>query len=133
MLSRLIRRRQSHDLHLKIMMLVNPDESWSSKTEIFGYDQQICPGHFPSLVTIREMPFRKDRGRSLAKLEARDEAKKQRTLKNRDEEWNSARWNQSYWTWATSSSSSSWREWSSDETHEQESRDTTWQRHFSWQ
>ena len=45
--------------------------------------------HFPNLVTIREMPFRNYRGRSLAKLEARDE--KQETLKNRDEEWNSAR------------------------------------------
>ena len=28
------------------LMSVNPDESWSSKTEIFGYDQQICPGTF---------------------------------------------------------------------------------------
>ena len=31
------------------MMVVNPDESWSSNTEIFGYDQQICPGIFPFL------------------------------------------------------------------------------------
>ena len=44
---------------------------------------------YPMLVTIREMPFRNYRGRSLAKLEARDEAKKQKFLKNRDEEWNS--------------------------------------------
>ena len=50
--------------------------------------------HFPILITIREMPFRKYRGRSLAKLEAKDEAKKQKSLKNREKGWNSARWNQ---------------------------------------
>ena len=50
--------------------------------------------HFFILVTIREMPFRNYRGRSLAKLEARDEAKQHKTLKNRDEECNSARWKQ---------------------------------------
>ena len=54
--------------------------------------------HFPILITIREMPFRNYRGRSLATLEARDEAKKKKTLQNRDKEWNSARWNQSSWT-----------------------------------
>ena len=47
--------------------------------------------HLPILVTIREMPFRNHRGRALAKLEARDEAKKQKTLENRDNEWNSTR------------------------------------------
>ena len=25
------------------MIFVNPDESWSSNTKTFGYDQQICP------------------------------------------------------------------------------------------
>ena len=30
------------------MMLICPDESWSSKTEISGYDQHICPGTFHS-------------------------------------------------------------------------------------
>ena len=25
---------------------VNPDEFWSSKTEIFGYDEEICAGIF---------------------------------------------------------------------------------------
>ena len=89
--------------------------------------------HFPILMTIREMPFRNYIGRSLAKLEARDETKKQKTLKNRDEEWNSARWKQSSWTWTTSSSSSAWREWSSDEAHEQARKVTAWQSHFSWQ
>ena len=42
--------------------------------------------HFPILMTIREMPFRNFRERSLAKLEARDEAKKQKTLKKKDNE-----------------------------------------------
>ena len=48
------------------------------------------------LVTIREEPFRNFRGRSLAKLKARDdkieEAKKQKTQKRKDDEWNSSRW-----------------------------------------
>ena len=35
--------------------------------------------HFPILVTIRELPLKNYCGRSLAKLEARDEAKKQKT------------------------------------------------------
>ena len=74
--------------------------------------------YFPILVTIREMPFRNYRGRALAKLEARDEAEQHKTLKNRDEECNSARWKQSSWTWATSSKSSADKVWSSDETHE---------------
>ena len=72
--------------------------------------------HCPILVTIREMHFRNFRGWSLAKLKAREdkieEAMKQKTLKNREEDWNSAKWKQSSWTWTTSSSSSAWREWS---------------------
>ena len=40
-------------------------------------------------MTIREMPFRNFRGRSLTKLEARDECKKQKTPKNKDKAWNS--------------------------------------------
>ena len=48
--------------------------------------------HFLILVTTRELPFKNYRRRSLAKLEARDEAKKHKTLKNRKEEWDSARW-----------------------------------------
>ena len=51
--------------HLKIMMFVNPGESWSSKTEIIGYDQQLCPGNFPffypfvsclSIITVKDRP-----------------------------------------------------------------------------
>ena len=37
--------------------------------------------HFPILATIRELPFQNYRGRSLANLDARDEAKKNKTLK----------------------------------------------------
>ena len=53
-------------------------------------------------MTVREMPFRNCRGRSSEKLKAREdkieEAKKQTTLKNRDEYWNSSKWKQS-WIW----------------------------------
>ena len=38
--------------------------------------------HYPIVVTIRAVPFKKYRGRSIAILEARDEAKKQKTQKN---------------------------------------------------
>ena len=59
--------------------------------------------HFPILVTIRESPFKHFRGRSPAKLKATEdkieEAKEQKTLNNRDEEWNSTRSKQSSWTW----------------------------------
>ena len=117
--------------HLTTILFVHPDESWSSKTDLWIRPTDLF-WHFSTLMTIREMPFRNFRGRSLTKLEARDECKKQKTLKKKDKAWNSARWNQSSWTWATSSLPSAWREWSSHETHEQESKDTTWQSHFSW-
>ena len=39
--------------------------------------------HIPIIVTVRELPFKNYRGRSLAKLEARDEAKKHKTQKHR--------------------------------------------------
>ena len=67
--------------------------------------------------------FRNYRGRSSEKLKGREdeieEVKKHKTLKIRDEDWNSAKWKQT-WTWTTVSSSSSyaWREWSSDQTRE---------------
>ena len=55
--------------------------------------------HFPILVTIREMPFKNYGGTSSEKSKAREnksvETKKQKTLKNTDEEWNSDRWKQS--------------------------------------
>ena len=106
--------------------------------------------HFPTLVTSREMPFKNYRARSPAKLKVREdkieEAKKQKIPKNSDEKRNSTRWKYSSWTWTTSSSSSAWQEWSSDETRERtnwQSADwdspdqvreaTVWQSHFSWQ
>ena len=56
-------------------MFVNLNQSWSSKTKTFGYDQQICPGN-------QELPWR-----SLAKLKAREDkiedVKKQETEKKR--------------------------------------------------
>ena len=90
-------------VRLKITIFVNPsDLSW----------------HFPILVTIRELPFKNFRGRSPAKLKAREdiieEVKKKKALKNRDEDWNPIRWKKSSWMWTTSS----WREWSSDKTRE---------------
>ena len=111
--------------------------------------------HFPILVTNRKDPFRNFRGRSPAKMKAREdkieEAKKQKTLKNKDDEVNSARWQPSSWTWTTSSSSFAWREWSSDQTRERSDwqsadRDSSdqvreltawrssgsWQSHFFW-
>ena len=80
------------------------------------------PWHFPIFVTIREMPFKNYRARSPAELKVREdkieEAKKQKIPKGCDEEWNSTRWKSSSWTWTTSYSSSTWQEWSSDETRE---------------
>ena len=137
-------------LHFKIMMSVNPDEAWSSKTEIFGYDKQICPGIFLFFWPFVRCPSKNYRARSPAKLKVREdeteEAKKQKIPKKRDEEWNSTRWKYSSWTWTTSSSSSAWQEWSSDETRErtnwqsadwdssdQVRKASVWQSHFSWQ
>ena len=69
--------------------------------------------HFPILVTIRELPFKNYRGRSPAKRKAREdeieEAKKQKTPNNDDQEWNSGRWKPSSWAWNTSPSSSAWQ------------------------
>ena len=114
------------------MVFVNPDESWSSKTKTFGYDQQICAGFFPILVTIRELPFKNHLGRSPAKWKAREdkieEAKKQKTPNNEDQEWNSGRWKPSSWTWNTSPSSSTWQERNSDKTRER----SDWQSPADW-
>ena len=43
-------------LHLKNVIFINPDESWSSKTEISAYDQQICPDTFPFLLPFVRCP-----------------------------------------------------------------------------
>ena len=65
-------------------MFVNPDESWSSKTEISGYDQQIFLGTFSlrpfqssfSEITVENhsrswKPETKPRSRRLWKIETR--------------------------------------------------------------
>ena len=91
---------QDYDVHQsgRVLELQNRD-LWIRTTDLSR--------HFPFLVTIREMPFRTFRGRSSDKLKAREdkieEAKKQKTLENRDEDWNSRNWKQS-WTWNPSSS-----------------------------
>ena len=78
--------------------------------------------HFPILTTIREEPFKNFRARSSAKLKTMEdkieEAKKQKTERSEDA-WNYAEWQPS-WSWQqpmtwTSSSSSSWQQWSSDQ------------------
>ena len=48
---------------------------WIRPTDLFW--------HSPTLVTIRELLFKKYCGRSIANLEARDESKKQKTQKNK--------------------------------------------------
>ena len=54
------------------MMFVNPEESWSSETDLWIRPTDLS-WHLPILVTIREEPFRNCRGRSLAKLKARED------------------------------------------------------------
>ena len=58
--------------------------------------------HFPILMTIREEPFKNYRSRSSTKLKTMEdnieEAKKQKT-KRSDDEWNSAEWQPSSWSW----------------------------------
>ena len=103
-------------------MSANLDESLSSGTKISGYGQQICLGtslllslfvRWPSRVTVE------DQLKNLKAREKLEETKKQKTLKIRDEDWNSPEWKHSG-TWNTSSlsSSSAWRDWSTDQTRE---------------
>ena len=80
--------------------------------------------HSPILTTIREEPVKNYRARSSAKLKTVEdkieEAKKQKTKRSEQDEWNPAEWQPSSWSWQqpmtwTSSSSSSWQQWSSDQ------------------
>ena len=68
------------------MMFVNPDGSWNSKTDLRIRPTDLS-WHCSILVTTREMPFRNYRGKTSETLKARedkiDEAKEQKTLKNR--------------------------------------------------
>ena len=52
--------------------------------------------HFLILVTIREVPFLEFLWRVTRELESQ-RGQRQKTLTNRDDEWNSARWKQSSW------------------------------------
>ena len=117
--------------------------------------------HLPILMTISEEPFKNDRSRTSEKWKAQEdkieEAKKQK-IKRNDDARSYADWQTSSWSWQqtmtwTSSLSSSWQQWSSDETHERShwrpsagssSSDKTrehsewrssvsWQSPFSWQ
>ena len=45
-------------LHLRTMKFVNPDECWSSRTEISGYDPQIYPDTFLFLWLFVRCPFK---------------------------------------------------------------------------
>ena len=142
-------RRQSHDCSWRLWC----PSIWTS----LGATKQISLNRSNrSVLTLPYswdyswVPFRNYRGRSSEKLKTREdeieEVKKQKTLKIRDEDWNSAKWKQT-WTWTTvsSSSSSTWREWSSDQTRERsewqsadlDSSDqareaTTGQSHYTW-
>ena len=62
------------ELHIRDLWIRPTDLSW----------------HFPILGTIRELPFKTYRRRALAKLEAKDEAKKQKTQKHNKEDWDTA-------------------------------------------
>ena len=113
---------------------------------------------FPILMTIREEPFKNYRSRTSEKWKATEdkieEAKKQKIKKN-DDERSYANWQTSSWSWhqPMTWTSSSWQQWSSDETRERSdcqpsagwnSSDQTrersewrsagsWQSPFSWQ
>ena len=115
------------------MTFANPGESWNSKTVISGCDQQICPGTF-----LSSWPFVRNRSKNYrlrtaekwkAKEDKAEEFKKQKMQKNDDGQCN-ANWQTSSWschqpmTWA----SSSWQQWSSDETRER----SDWQQSSAW-
>ena len=92
--------------------------------------------HSPIFMTIREKPFENYRARSSATFKTKEdkieEAMKQKTHRSNDE-WNSAEWQPSSWLWQqpvtwASSSSSSWQQWSSDQTCER----SDWQSPADW-
>ena len=92
--------------------------------------------HLPILMTIREDSFKNYRSRTSEKWKAKEdnvkEAKKQK-IKSSDDEWNYADWQPSSWSWRqqktwTSSSSSSWQQWRSDQSRER----SDWQPSADW-
>ena len=98
--------------------------------------------HLPIFLAIREEPFKNNRSRSSEKWTAKEdkiEEAKKKTKKSVDE-WNYAEWQPSSWSWQqpmtwASSSSSSWQQWSSDQTRERSGwrSSGSWQSPFSWQ
>ena len=91
--------------------------------------------HLPILITIREEPFKNYRSRTSEMWKAKEdkiEEVKKKTKKG-DDEWNDAEWQPSSWSWQqpmtwTSSSSSSWQQWGSDQTRER----SDWQPSADW-
>ena len=102
-------------------------------------------------MTIREEPFKNQRSRTSEKLNAEEdkpeENKKQKMQKN-DDGQSSANWQTSSWSWhqPVTWASSSWQQWSSDETRERSgwkssadwsssdpTRERSWQSPFLWQ
>ena len=69
-------------LHHDTMKSVSLYESWSFRTKIAGSDPRIYLGAFLFLWPFVSCLSEVYRGRSIANLEARDEAKKQNTQKN---------------------------------------------------
>ena len=69
-------------LFLKTMKFVSLDESGSLRTKISGCDPQTYPGTFQFFLAIRELLFENYCGKSIANLEARNEAHKQQTQQN---------------------------------------------------
>ena len=121
-------------LHLHIMTFANPGESWSSKTGTSCYDQQMCPGTF-----LSARPFVRNRSRTIVQEHMEGQGEQDRggqeaEYRERcDDERSCADWQTSSWSWHqpvtwTSSLSSFWQQWSSDETREQ----SDWQPSADW-
>ena len=99
--------------------------------------------HFTINATLREEPFKNYRAKSSAKLKTKEdkieEAKKQKTQRSEEDEWSPAEWQPSSLSWQqrttrTSSSSSAWRGWSSDQTRERSGLRSSgsWKSPFKW-
>ena len=86
------------------MKFVSLDESCSFRTKISGSDSQIYPGTFLILVTVRELPFNVYRGKSIANLEARNEAMNQKDPENKKVKSNRDTTWQLHFLWAMRSS-----------------------------
>ena len=83
------------------MRFVNPNESWSSKQEIFGYDQQILFRHLPIVVIFHELLVHK------LPWKATCEVKGQKAQDRGSHEVEDS----------TSTSCSAWQEWKAQTAH----------------